>query len=152
MTEQSIFTISAYETSAADFFGQLQKHSADLVLDVRLKNTGQLCGFTKLKDLQYLVPALTGAAYVHDPLFAPSPELLERYLSHEYSWEDYRREYRRLIRRRGALSVFREQYGNYHSVAVLGTATRRRQSHSEALMELLQEQQKENRNGISEEY
>ena len=80
-----IYTLSAYETSAQEFFSSLRRHQTDLVLDVRLKNMNQLCGFTKRKDLKFLVPELTGATYVHDLRFAPEDVLLERYLHHRYS-------------------------------------------------------------------
>jgi hypothetical protein len=58
---QKIFLLSAYETSAADFFQTLVRNKADLMLDVRQGNTSQLCGFTKKKDLAFFVPQLTGA-------------------------------------------------------------------------------------------
>ena len=63
---QQLYTLSAYETAAADFFARLTAEKTDLVLDVRLKNSSQLCGFTKEKDLAFFVPRLTGARYVHD--------------------------------------------------------------------------------------
>ncbi|MGN1023019.1 MAG: hypothetical protein ACI4OJ_05945, partial [Lachnospiraceae bacterium] len=65
MKETEFFTLSAYETSAEAFFTALKDHHTDLVLDIRLHNSNQLCGFTKERDLAYLVPALTGADYIH---------------------------------------------------------------------------------------
>ena len=41
-----IHTISAYETSAEEFFKRLVDWKVDLVVDTRLKNTNQLAGFT----------------------------------------------------------------------------------------------------------
>jgi hypothetical protein len=134
-----IFTLSAYETSAEQFFDALLCRKADLVLDVRLKNTNQLCGFTRQKDLEYLIPQITGAAYVHDLRFAPTPELLDRYRKHWnwIGWEEYREQYDALMRKRGAEFAFRSSYGTYSAVCILGTATKKRRSHSEALVELL---------------
>ena len=132
------YTLSAYGTTAGDFFGFLTGHEIDLVLDVRLKNTNQLCGFTKRKDLEYLVPALTHAGYVHDLRFAPAPELLEKYLSHWIDWERYKTEYRVQMEKNRAAEIFKKEYGRYTAVCILGTATRKRKSHSEALAELLQ--------------
>ena len=43
--------ISAYETSAQDFFEQLEAWHVDMVVDIRLHNTNQLSGFTKLHDI-----------------------------------------------------------------------------------------------------
>lgn len=51
---QHIFLLSAYEITAAAFFQKLKQERTDLVLDIRLNNTSQLCGFTKEKDLSFL--------------------------------------------------------------------------------------------------
>ena len=41
-----INTLSAYQTAAEEFFDKIAEWKADLVLDVRLKNTNQLSGFS----------------------------------------------------------------------------------------------------------
>ena len=112
-----IHTISAYETTASKFFGCLEEWKIDLALDVRLKNTNQLAGFTKRDDLAYFVKRLTGAEYKHDLLFAPAPNLRER----------------------NAIEQFFDRYGDKRSVALVGTATRARRSHAEVLKEMLEE-------------
>jgi|GEM_PF-396611 len=134
---QEIFTLSAYETDAGHFFEALKEHHTDLLLDVRLKNTNQLCGFTRKKDLEYLVPLVTGARYEHDVRFAPSPETLKGYLNHWTDWEQYRKAYLADIGKSDAEKLFRKEYGRYRCVCLLGTATKKRRSHSEALAELL---------------
>lgn len=133
----NIFTLSAYETSAEDFFGALRAQKCDLVLDVRLKNTSQLCGFTKKKDLTYLVPQITGACYIHDEGFAPTDDLLDRYLKKHIDWDAYSAEYLKLIEARGGRQRFESLYGAYRSICLLGTATKKRRSHAEALAGLL---------------
>ena len=60
---QTFMTLSAYETSAEDFFTKLIDAKIDLLVDVRLHNTNQLCGFTKERDLAYFVKTIVGAAY-----------------------------------------------------------------------------------------
>lgn len=134
----SLFEISAYETSASDFFGRILREHADLVLDVRLKNGSQLCGFTKKKDLAYFVPAICGAVYIHDVFFTPEPELLDRYLHGWIRWEEYAQRYRASMESRDAAGYFEEHYGKYSDVCLIGTSTRKRRSHSEILSELLQ--------------
>ena len=133
----TIYTLSAYETSAQDFFESLRRHKTDLVLDVRLKNTSQLCGFTKRNDWAYLVPAITGAAYIHDVRFAPDEVLLERYLHKLCTWDEYCKAYQKQMRQHKRLSLFKSVYGSYQIISVLGTATKNRRSHSEALQLLL---------------
>lgn len=133
----AVFTLSAYETNAREFFTALLEHRTDLVLDVRLKNKNQLCGFTKEKDLQYLVPMITGAAYIYDVRFAPSPELLDAYQHHFADWNTYRSRYLSEMKANNAEKYFHEKYGKYQSICLLGTATRKRRSHSEILLELV---------------
>lgn len=134
---QEIFEMSAYETSAELFFETLKQHQTDLVLDVRLKNSNQLCGFTKRKDLAYLVPAITGAKYCHDLAFAPSDSLLDAYLQHRISWDAYCERYQKEISESHAVDHYQKEYKDYQHVCILGTATRKRRSHSEVLVRLL---------------
>jgi len=133
----TIYTLSAYETSAEDFFETLRLHKTDLVLDVRLKNSNQLCGFTKRKDLSYLIPTIIGAAYVHDLRFAPQDTLLDKYLHGWSTWQEYRAGYQQQMRQEDIPTLFKSLYGTYKHVCILGTATKKRRSHSEALLELL---------------
>ena len=134
-----IHTISAYETTASKFFGCLEEGKIDLALDVRLKNTNQLAGFTKRDDLAYFVKRLTGAEYKHDLLFAPAPTLFERYIHGNIDWDAYASAYRDDLRERNAIEQFFDRYGDKRSVALVGTATRARRSHAEVLKEMLEE-------------
>lgn len=128
-----VHTISAYQTSAKDFFTALQSWQVDLVLDIRLHNTTQLDGFTKEKDLAYFVEQIDHATYVHDVEFAPRDQDLHDYLHHTLSWEGYSAAYERDLRERGAIADFFKKYGAYTSIALVGTATKKRRSHSEIL-------------------
>ena len=134
-----INTISAYETTASKIFGCLEEWKIDLALDVRLKNTNQLAGFTKRDDLAYFVKRLTGAEYKHDLLFAPAPTLFERYIHGNIDWDAYASAYRDDLRERNAIEQFFDRYGDKRSVALVGTATRARRSHAEVLKEMLEE-------------
>ena len=134
-----IHTISAYETTASKFFGCLEEWKIDLALDVRLKNTNQLAGFTKRDDLAYFVKRLTGAEYKHDLLFAPAPTLFERSIHGNIDWDAYASAYRDDLRERNAIEQFFDRYGDKRSVALVGTATRARRSHAEVLKEMLEE-------------
>lgn len=134
-----IHTISAYETTVSKFFGCLEEWKIDLALDVRLKNTNQLAGFTKRDDLAYFVKRLTGAEYKHDLLFAPAPTLFERYIHGNIDWDAYASAYRDDLRERNAIEQFFDRYGDKRSVALVGTATRARRSHAEVLKEMLEE-------------
>ena len=134
---REIFTLSAFETSVGPFFDALLRRKAGLVLNVRLRNTNQLCGFTKQKGLEYLISRITGAGYVHDLRFAPTHELLKLYQGHLIDRNEYRKQYVMLMHSRGAGRTFQSTYGAYFSVCILGAATKKRRSYSEALVQLL---------------
>ena len=138
----NIFELSAYQTSASEFFDKILQNHVDLVLDVRLKNESQLCGFTKKNDLAFFIPKICHATYIHDRFFAPEPNLLSRYLHHWIQWEQYAAEYRSTMESKNVTDYFQKQYGDYSRVCLLGTATKQRRSHSEILCELLQKAKK----------
>ena len=59
------------------------------LVDIRLRNSSQLAGFTKREDLPYFLDKLCGVEYVHEPLLAPTQELLTAYRKKRISWQDY---------------------------------------------------------------
>lgn len=132
-----VFAVSPYQTSAEDFFERLSREGCDLVLDVRLRNTNQLAGFSKRGDLDYFVRRILGATYVYDQMFAPEPTSLDDYLKGRIDFDEYGRRYAHLMDQRGAIDAFHRLYGGYASVALVGTATRKRRSHAEVLAGLL---------------
>lgn len=134
-----LYTISAHEISAQDFFNTLLAKQADLVLDVRLKNTSQLCGFTKAKDLAYFCRTIAHATYIHDLDFAPTPKLLASYLQQPTQYAAYFAAYRALLLERDICNKFAQKYEKYENIFLLGTATKHRHSHSEELLAFLQE-------------
>lgn len=72
------------------------------LIDVRLNNTSQLAGFAKRDDLQYFLRAICGAEYVHEPLLAPTEEILDAYKKKTIDWDRYARQYRDLLAAREA--------------------------------------------------
>lgn len=133
-----INVLSAYQTTAEEFFDKILGWKADLVLDVRLKNTNQLSGFTKQEDLEYFTHVIAHADYVHDPEYAPSKDLLDEYLDKGLPYEEYFAQYEQEMEERGAIPAFFEKYGKYKSIAIVGTATKKRHSHAEELQKLLE--------------
>ena len=130
---QKIYRLSAYETTAAEFFQRVAAEETDLVLDVRLNNSSQLCGFTKKKDLEFFVPKLSGAKYVHDLLFAPDKGLLDLYTKKRIGWEEYSDAYDLLLDKRKAMAIYAKKYKDFACVCLLGTQTKKRRSHNEIL-------------------
>lgn len=131
--------LSAYQTDAEDFFSKILGWKADLVLDVRLKNNNQLAGFTKQEDLEYFTHVIANADYAHDVEYSPSKTLLDSYLDDGLPYEKYFEEYKAELLSRNAIDDFFKKYGKYSSIAIVGTATKKRRSHAEELKILLDE-------------
>jgi len=70
-----------------------------------LNNTSQLAGFAKSKDLPYLLRELVGASYAHEPLLAPSQEMLDGYKKRKNDWSFYEASFLALMERRQLESV-----------------------------------------------
>jgi uncharacterized protein (DUF488 family) len=92
-----VYTIGFTKRTAADFFGALKKVGIKRLLDVRLNNSSQLAGFTKREDLVFFLKEICSAEYVYEPLLAPTRELLDRYKKNKGSWQDYEKDFLKLI-------------------------------------------------------
>jgi uncharacterized protein (DUF488 family) len=84
-----IYTIGFTQTTAERFFKRLADARVERLLDVRLNNTSQLAGFAKAKDLPYFLRELVGATYQHEPLLAPTQDLLDDYKKRGGEWSSY---------------------------------------------------------------
>ncbi len=100
-----IYSIGFTQKSAGEFFGALKAHGIERLLDVRLNNTSQLAGFTKQSDLPYFLREICGAAYEHEPLLAPTQEILDAYKKRKDDWDVYVEAYLDLIRSRKVESI-----------------------------------------------
>ena len=92
-----IYTIGFTKSSAESFFTRLQKAGVKRVVDVRLHNSSQLAGFAKQDDLRYLLNAIAGIEYLHQPDLAPTPELFDAYKKKGGPWAAYERKFLELI-------------------------------------------------------
>ncbi len=95
-----IYTIGFTQTTAEHFFGRLKAAGVQRLLDVRLNNSSQLAGFAKAKDLPYFLRELVGATYEHEPLLAPTQELLDEYKKRKGDWGSYERRFLDLMTER----------------------------------------------------
>ena len=87
-----------------EFIQRLQTAGADAVIDVRLRNTSQLCGYTKRDDLAFLLRRGFGIAYEHRPELSPTQELLD--LSRQQGdWGIYEAGFRELMVERGMAEI-----------------------------------------------
>jgi uncharacterized protein (DUF488 family) len=95
-----IFTIGLTKRSADDFFGTLRRAGIKRVLDVRLNNSSQLAGFSKRDDLEFFLRELCVAEYVHEPLLAPTQQMLDHYKKNGGTWHEYEQQFLSLMRER----------------------------------------------------
>jgi uncharacterized protein (DUF488 family) len=88
-----VYSIGFTKKTAEQFFGLLKGAGIHRLLDVRLNNVSQLAGFSKREDLQYFLQEICGADYRHEPLLAPTKEMLDSYKKEKGSWEEYERRF-----------------------------------------------------------
>jgi uncharacterized protein (DUF488 family) len=84
-----VYSIGFTKKTAEQFFGLLKSAGIRRLLDVRLNNVSQLAGFSKRDDLEYFLREICGAEYVHEPLLAPTQEMLDDYKKKKGKWEEY---------------------------------------------------------------
>jgi uncharacterized protein (DUF488 family) len=95
-----IYTVGFTQTAAEHFFSRLVSAGIERLLDVRLNNTSQLAGFAKAADLPYFLRELTGATYEHQPLLAPTRDILDAYKKRKGDWDTYERDFLALMEQR----------------------------------------------------
>ncbi|MGH3088339.1 MAG: DUF488 family protein [Rubrobacteraceae bacterium] len=99
MEVRKAYTIGFTRKTAEEFFGTLKKSGIRRLLDVRLNNTSQLAGFAKRADLPFFLGELCGAEYLHEPMLAPTPEMLSHYRKGG-DWPEYEESFLALMRER----------------------------------------------------
>jgi uncharacterized protein (DUF488 family) len=95
-----LYSIGFTQRSAEDFFGTLRNAGIRRLMDVRLNNTSQLAAFAKRDDLRFFLHEICAADYIHQPLLAPTQEMLDRYRKEKRGWPQYEREFLNLLRER----------------------------------------------------
>ncbi len=96
----ALYTIGSAGKTAKEFFEILRQNSVRKVIDVRLYNRSQLAGFTKSDDLRYFLRSILDVGYEHQPILAPSKELLDGYKKGGVTWGEYEREYIAILQQR----------------------------------------------------
>ena len=99
----TIYTIGFTQKSLRRFVGLLQKARVDLLVDIRLRPDSQLSGYAKRDDLAFVLD-LFGIAYLHQPLLAPTAEILDNYRETK-DWATYEARFLPLMRERKAEEI-----------------------------------------------
>jgi uncharacterized protein (DUF488 family) len=134
-----IYSIGFTQKNASQFFGTLKAHRIERLLDVRLNNTSQLAGFAKQSDLPYFLKEICGAGYEHEPLLAPTQDILDAYKKKRGDWETYTDAYLSLIRSRKIESALSRESFVKKTVLLCSEATAE-QCHRRLALEYLQSQ------------
>jgi uncharacterized protein (DUF488 family) len=100
LSDVNLATIGFTKTTAAKFFDRLKSAGVRKVIDVRLHNTSQLAGFAKADDLAYFLKEICGAQYVHQPLLAPTDDILKAFKRDKGDWTIYENSFMRLMEQR----------------------------------------------------
>jgi len=95
-----VYSIGFTQKTAEQFFGILKRAGIRRLVDVRLNNTSQLAAFAKRDDLSYFLREICGAEYVHEPLLAPTQELLDSIKKSKGPWAEYEAGFLELMRER----------------------------------------------------
>ena len=109
----TIYTIGFSKKDAETFFGKIEEAGVRCVIDVRLRNTSHLAGFTKRDDLRFFLSRVANIDYVHVPELAPTEALLDDYLKRLIEWPTYEHRFNEIIAaRRIETLVMRERLAN----------------------------------------
>ncbi|MGB2591571.1 MAG: DUF488 domain-containing protein [Candidatus Acidiferrum sp.] len=92
-------TIGFAGKTAEEFFALLETARVARVVDIRQHREGQLSGFAKHPDLAYFLEKIARIAYLHEPQFAPTPELLKTYRQNK-DWAAYEIDFLALMKAR----------------------------------------------------
>jgi len=104
---------------------------------VRLNNSSQLAGFTKRDDLRFFLREICDADYVHQPLLAPTQEMLDGYKKQRSTWQEYERLFLDLLAERQVEQQLPSDLFDIRSVLLCSEPTPER-CHRRLVIEYLQ--------------
>jgi uncharacterized protein (DUF488 family) len=93
---KTIYTIGFTRKTLQQFIERLRAADVREVIDIRLRNTSQLAGWSKYPDVAYLLTAGFGIHYEHHLEFAPTAELLDEY-NRTRDWAAYEPRFKRIL-------------------------------------------------------
>ena len=96
----NVTTIGFTKTNAKGFFERLVTAGVKILYDVRLHNTSQLSGFAKADDLAYFLNKISSIKYEHQPLLAPTDNMLKAFKRDKGDWNEYENKFLDLMSER----------------------------------------------------
>jgi uncharacterized protein (DUF488 family) len=114
----TVYTIGFQLKPLSTFIALLRQAGVDAVIDIRLRNTSQLAGYSKRDDLDFLLNHGFGIAYEHHPELAPSAEIFDAYRK-DKDWTAYTEGFNPLLAERQAKTIGRDVLSRYQSPCLL---------------------------------
>ena len=106
---------------------------------MRLNNTSQLAAFAKQDDLAYFLREICGAEYEHEPLLAPTQEILDAYKKRKGDWGAYEQAFLTLMRERQIESALSPEPFRAARTALLCSEDTAEHCHRRLVLEYLQQ-------------
>jgi len=88
-----ICTIGTSGITAERFFRALSEAKVTHLVDTRLHASSQLAGYAKQDSLIYFLDRILGIGYKHEPMLAPTDNILKEYRNKIISWDNYAERY-----------------------------------------------------------
>jgi hypothetical protein len=104
---------------------------------VRLNNSSQLAGFAKRDDLSFFLEELCDAEYLHEPLLAPTRDILDAYRKGREAWPAYERCFLELMRERRIEEALDRKFFEEAPTALLCSEARPERCHRRLVLEYL---------------
>jgi uncharacterized protein (DUF488 family) len=130
----TLYTIGHERRPLREFVQLLRQAGVDAVIDIRLRNTSALVGYTKRDDLAFLLSEGFGMGYEHHPELAPTPEILDAYHANP-DWTAYTERFARLLEERQPVVTGREILARYDAPCLLCYEARPDHCHRRLLAE-----------------
>ncbi|MDO8589582.1 MAG: DUF488 domain-containing protein [Armatimonadota bacterium] len=131
-----LYTIGHTKKNLRRFVELMRDAGVDAVVDIRLKNSSQLAGYSKGDDLAFVLEELLGIKYLHVLDLAPTEELLEQYRK-DKDWRNYHAAFAELMRDRGAIAAAWKTLSAFKCPCLLCAEDDPQQCHRRVVAELL---------------
>lgn len=114
----TLYTIGYERRPLSELIHALRNAAVDAVIDIRLRNTSQMAGYTKRDDFAFLLREGFGVEYEHHPELAPTAEVLDAYRE-DTDWPGYVARFSALLAERPSVVVGQEVLGRYQAPCLL---------------------------------
>jgi len=102
----TVYTIGTTQKPLEKFICLLQQAEVDAIVDIRLRNTSQLAGYSKRDDLAFLLREGFGIEYEHRPELAPTAEIMDAFKK-DKDFEAYEKAFLAVLAERDATAIGR---------------------------------------------